>query len=161
MSESPSSPDYENLNTTEGTVKDFDLLPKELGVEKAQDNTPDELGIRIVEPLSFDYEIMKKEVQDGNARLRLVKDGDELNGFSVITTPQSSEPNIIRMLWTNPKVRGKGIGKHLILDAINKMPRGEISMDIWGGEPMEHLAQKLGFTQNAGKVAHRFTFFKK
>lgn len=141
-----------------GKPEEIDLLPKDLGMPKKIIEENDSL-IKLGD-LEFNYDYTRKSVGNGSAKLRLVKDlAGKIIGFTVLT-PGNSD-HIINMLWVDPQYRKGGLGGILLKDAIDILPEGVISGDIWGGEPMINLAKKLGFYQNpGGSMTNRFSYMK-
>lgn len=145
----------------DGVISDFGSLPQNLGMKPRPENNPtNEIQIELG-PLEFDYSKVKQEVLEGKSRLRLIKDGKgSVLGFTVISPGEQSSD--IKMLWVNPQYRKMALGEKLLQDAVQILPQGVVSMDIWGGEPMIKLATKLGFSQNpGGNMTNRYSFQKK
>ena len=128
-----------------GTVKDVDLLPKDLSMPA--NSSKDTQFDKIIKfgPLEFDYSDVRLGLENGSKKLRIFKDGDKVAGFYVLT--QKKECLIINQLWVSDEYRGKGLGQKLVNDAISLVSHGMVVMDIWGGEPMMNLAKKMGFTK--------------
>jgi GNAT superfamily N-acetyltransferase len=153
---------YNSPSITAGSVEDIQLLPKDLKVQRDEQEvaSPDEFQIE-VGPLEFDYEPIKEKVEKGESSLRIVKDGSgNIIGFTVLS-PGANQEHSINMLWVDPEQRKSGLGSKLLEDAVAQLPDGQISMDIWGGEPMTKLAEKYGFNQNAGgEMTNRYSLTK-
>lgn len=148
------------LTFFDGTAADFDNFPTDLTMpENARQGKNTDIDIKLG-PLQFDYSKVKEEVLQGSSLLRILKDkSNNLAGFSVLTP--GTDLHNIKMIWVNPSFRKGGVGSKLINDAVSRLPNGQISMDIWGGEPMVNLARKYGFIQNPGEnMANRFIFLK-
>lgn len=144
---------------SDGIVSDFDLLPKNLGmqVDDRSNTNPDiKLG-----DLEFDYSVVKQEVLEKKSRLRLSKSSVDgrIIGFTIVS--MDKDRGSIKMIWVDPLSRKSNLGEKLLRDAIEISPSQIIDVDIWGGEPANKLATKLGFKQNpGGKMANRYTLEK-
>lgn len=73
---------------------------------------------------------------------------NEIHGAVVINKTGMSgyiPENILVYIATHTKARGKGIGKKLMLEAIN-LAEGDIALHCEPDNPAKHLYEKLGFT---------------
>lgn len=141
----------------EGNITDIDTLPVDFDIPQSQVETDPRIELG---GMQYDYETLKKDMKKGIARLRVMRGGTTgvIVGFSVL---YNAPTNKIDLMWVDPDLRKSGWGAMLIKDAIQNLPSGEISMDIWGGPPMENLAKKHGFIQNpGGNMANRYTYTK-
>ena len=130
----------------DGTVADIDLLPQDLSMppHSSVPGTEYDEAIKLG-PLEFDYETVRLGLENGTKKLRLLIDGNAVVGFYVVT-PQT-EVSIINQLWVCQEHRRKGLGQKLLNDAIATASQRLIIMDVRGGDPMIHLAVKMGFAR--------------
>jgi len=138
----------------------LELLPKDLGMlPRDESKVADDLQITLG-PLEFDYSQIKQDILEGKSKLRLIKDvRGNVSGFTVVSPAEGA--SLIKMMWVSPLQRQGGLGEILLQDAVDISPKGMISMDIWGGEPMTKLATKLGFNQNpGGNMTNRYSYQK-
>lgn len=97
----------QTYSIVDGTIKDIDLLPEDLGMEDEEEVVND-LMVKFGS-LEFDYEVVRKGLEKGTSRLRLIKDvSGKIIAFTVMTP--GSEQHIINMGWVDPSQRKTGLG---------------------------------------------------
>lgn len=140
-----------------GTVEDFEFLPKQIGNPKQRG----ESKIIQLGPLEYDFSEAKTGLESGKSQLRVAKNNSgKIIGFTILfkDKPYGS---IIDIIWVDSNARREQIASNLMIDALNHLPSGQISVDIWGGEPAIKLAEKFGFRYNpGGQMVRRYTLDK-
>lgn len=95
---------------------------------------------------AVDYSL--KEYDSFGGFLLASYEGDEISGVVVVNQTGMTgyiPENILVYIATHNQMRGRGIGKHLMKEAI-KTAKGDIALHVEPDNPARFLYEKVGFT---------------